>query len=123
MFAQQETITVTTDASGNATAFTANDYSGVVRAVVYTKVGFSNGSTFTITGNTSGQTIWTQTGVNASTTVCPKQATHSTAGVAALYAAAGTAVNADVVLASEKIKIVISGGGNAVTGTFCFVVG
>jgi hypothetical protein len=52
----------------------------------------------------------------------PRQATHSTAGAAALYAAAGTAVNDKIALANDRIKIVIASGGNTKTGVFHFVI-
>lgn len=122
-FVVTESIPVTTDASGNATVYSANQYSGPVRTVTYTKTSFDDGSTITVTGETSGQNIWTQSNVNATATVCPRQGTHSQAGVASLYAAAGTAVQSEIYLANERIKIVIASGGNAKVGAFRVVVG
>jgi TPP-dependent pyruvate/acetoin dehydrogenase alpha subunit len=52
----------------------------------------------------------------------PRQATHSKVGVASLYAAAGTAVQARVALANDRIKIVLAQGGATKTGTFHFLV-
>lgn len=123
-YAETESVSVTTDASGDATSYTTALYTGVVRAVVYTKSTYDNGVDFAITGEKTGQVIWTGTDVNASTTVCPKQATHlNTSGAAALYAAAGSAVLADVVLANERIKIIVAQGGNAKVGAFRVVIG
>lgn len=122
-YAETESVTVTTDASGDATSYTSSLYTGSVRAMIYTKSTYDNGVDFTITGEKTGQTIWTEADVNASKTICPKQATHSTAGVASLYVAAGTAVQADVVLVNERIRIVIAQGGNAKAGAFRVVIG
>ena len=52
----------------------------------------------------------------------PRQATHGTDGTAALYAAAGTAVRDKIGAAEDRVKIVVSAGGNATTGTFHVVV-
>jgi hypothetical protein len=123
-FADTESITVTTNSSGDATAYTTKEFSGPVRVAIYTKNNYANGVDFTITGDVTGQTIWVGTDVNASTTVCPKQATHlNSSGAAALYASGGTAVLADVVLSNERIKVVVAQGGNATSGAFRFVVG
>lgn len=114
-------ISVTTAADGSATAY-SELCTGKVSTVRYVKTDFDNGSTITLTSEATGETIWSETGVNASATRAPRQATHSTAGVAALYAAAGAAVNDKIALANDRIKIVIAGGGNAKTGTFHIVM-
>lgn len=44
-------------------------------------------------------------------------------GVAALYAAAGTAVNDGIAVAKDRIKIVVAQGGNVKSGAFHVVVG
>jgi hypothetical protein len=120
-YAQRLTVSVTTAADGSATA-----YSGVVTGrlsqIRYVKTDFADGSTFTITAEATGETLWTESAVNASATRAPRQATHSTAGAAALYAAGGTAVNDKIALALDRIKIVIASGGNVKTGTFHFVL-
>jgi hypothetical protein len=120
-YVQRQTVKLTTDASGAATGYTAN-VTGSVSAIRYVKTDFADGSTFTVTNETTGETIWTQTGVNASATVAPRQAVHSTAGVADLFAAAGTAVPDRIALANDRISIVISAGGNTKTGTFYFTL-
>lgn len=95
---------------------------GRVVTVIYTKTDFADGVDFTITGERTGQTVWTQEDVNAAATVSPRQATHTTAGVAALHAAGGEAVLDYVWLPFERIKIVVGSGGAAKTGKFTFVV-
>ena len=121
-YIQRHTITLTTDASGDVTAYTSDPITGKINAIKYTKTDFANGVDFTVTGESSGIAIWTGTDVNASTTVAPRQATHSTAGAAALYAAGGTAVNDLIAISKERIKIVVAQGGNAKTGTLDIII-
>ncbi len=114
-------VAVTTAADGSATAY-SEVCTGKVSTIRYVKTDFADNSTITLTSEATGETIWTQTGVNASATVAPRQATHSTAGAAALYAAGGAAVNDKIALANDRIKIVIANGGNAKVGTFHIVM-
>ncbi len=125
-FCQSYAVSVTTDASGDATAYTTAAVNGRILAVIYTADGtapYAATVDFVITGATSGQIVWDEDNLTASKTVAPRQATHSTAGVAALYAAGGAAVNDYVWIATERIKIVIAGGGNAKVGAFTIIVG
>lgn len=121
MYAIRETVAVTTNGSGAATAY-SNNVTGRISQIRYVKTDFDNGSTFTITAEATGETIWTETGVNASATRAPRQATHGTDGTASLYAAAGTAVQAPIVLVNDRVKIVIANGGATKIGTFYVVV-
>lgn len=121
-YTQRVAVTVTTAADGSATAY-SDVLVGKLSQIRYVKTDFADGSTFTITAEATGETLWTETAVNASATRAPRQATHSTAGVAALYAAGGAAVNDKIALANDRIKIVIASGGDTKTGTFHFVLG
>lgn len=114
-------VPVTTAADGSATAYSPY-LSGYLAQIVYAKTDYANGVDFTITAETTGETLWTESDVNASVSKSPRAATHSTAGVAALYAAAGTAVNDRIALARDRVKIVLAQGGNEKTGTFHIVV-
>lgn len=119
-YAQRFIIPITTAADGSATAF-SDTITGKISAIRYVKDGsngFADGSSFAVTAEATGEAIWSESAVNASATRAPRQATHSTAGVAALYAAAGTAVNDKIALANDRVKIVITSGGNAKVGTF-----
>jgi hypothetical protein len=126
-YAQRSSVTVTTAADGSATAYLGgadgNPLTGRIINLVYAKTDFADGVDFTITADGTGQTIWTQSDVNASATVAPRQPTHSTAGVASLYASGGVAVNDHIVLAADRIKIVIANGGDTKSGTFTVVMG
>jgi len=114
-------VPVTTAADGTATAYTAF-LSGYVHQIQYVKTNFADGVDFTITAEATGETIWTEANVNAAAIRAPRQATHSTAGVAALYAAGGTAVLDRVALSRDRVKIVLAQGGNATTGSFTILV-
>ena len=120
-YAERHSIAVVTAADGSATAYSPA-VTGKVSQIRYVKTDFAAGVDFTITAEATGETIWTQTNVDASVTVAPRQATHSTAGAAALYAAGGTAVNDKIALANDRVKIVIAAGGNAKTGTFHLIM-
>lgn len=119
MHVQTFPVTVTTDASGDATAY-AGPVNGLLSQVRYVKTDFANGVDFTITSDATGETLWTESDVNASATRAPRQATHSTAGAASLYAATGQPVN-DMIAVSGRIKVVVGSGGDTKTGTFYFV--
>lgn len=119
MHVQVFPVTVTTASDGSATAY-SNAVNGLLSQARYVKTDFANGVDFTITSEDTGETLWTEADVNASATRAPRQATHSTAGVASLYAAAGLAVN-DLIAVSGRIKIVVGSGGDTKTGTFYFV--
>lgn len=114
-------VDVTTDSSGDATAYSPY-LSGYIHSIQYVKTDFADGVDFTITTETTAQTIWTQSDVNAAVVKAPRQATHSTAGVAALYASGGTAVNDRVAVGRERVKIVIAQGGATKSGSFYITV-
>lgn len=115
---QRFSKTVTTDGSGDATAYT-DPVNGFLEQVRYVKTDFADGVDFTITSEDTGETLWAESNVNASATRAPRQASHETDGAAALYAAAGAAVN-DKIAVSGRIKIVIAAGGDTKTGAFHF---
>lgn len=114
-------VSVTTASDGTATAYSPY-LSGYIHEIHYIKTDFADGVDFTITAEATGETIWTQSDVNAAAVKAPRQATHSTAGVAALYASGGTAVNDRIALGRDRVKIAIAQGGNAKTGAFHIVV-
>lgn len=117
------TVSVTT---GTATGEGFTPFlSGYIESIEYQKPGsggFSDGVDFTITAEASGESLWTELNVNASAIRRPRAATHTTAGVAALYAAAGTGVLDRVALSRDRVKVAIAQGGNGTTGTFVVTV-
>lgn len=120
-FIRRHAVSVTTDASGDATAYT-DEINGFLSQIRYVKTSFDNGVVFTITSEATGETLWSETAVNASTSRAPRQDTHSTAGVVLSYAAAGEPVDS-LIAVTGRIKIVVASGGNAKTGTFHFMIG
>lgn len=110
------TIPLVTDSSGNATAYSPY-FSGKIEQVQYLKTDFADGVDFTITLDGTGQTVWTQSDVNAAAIVSPRLPTHSTAGVASLYASGGTAVQDKIAVSRDRVKVVIGSGGNTKSGS------
>lgn len=121
-YGARQSVTIITDASGDAEVFIEGGY-WVIEEIKYTKDDFADGVDIAITGEDSGTNIWTQINVNASATVRPRAATHSTAGVAALYAGSGEPVNDKILIVNERIKIIIDEGGNVKSGTITVTFG
>lgn len=115
------TVNVTTAADGSATVYSPF-LSGALCAIHYLKTDFTDGVDFTITAEGTGETLWTESNVNAAKVCMPRGATHTNAGVAALYAAGGTAVQDLIRLSRDRVKIVIASGGNAKIGAFIIVI-
>lgn len=115
------TVPVLTIADQSALAFSPY-LSGYIESIQYVKIDFTNGVDFTITAEATGEAIWSSTNQDVAATVRPRAATHTTAGVAALYAAGGTAVNDRIALGRDRVKIAIASGGVAKTGTFVITV-
>lgn len=108
-------ITMATNGSGAATAYTPDPVDGEVMQIRYIKTDFADGSTMTLTGEDSGVAIWAETGVNASATRAPRQASHTTAGVAATLDGTRPAL-VPVAVARERLKVIVASGGDTKTG-------
>src|SRR5688572_17918422 len=105
------TVPVVTDGSGVAIAYTPF-LSGFIESVQYKKTDFADTVDFTITAEATGENIWTESNVTAAATKRPRAPTHSTAGVASLYASGGTAVNDRIALGRDRVKIAFASGGD-----------
>lgn len=124
MATRRFSVTVTTIADGSATAYSPY-LSGKLASIHYVKPGaasYTDGVDFTITAEATGETLWTESNVNASTSRYPRAPTNTQAGVASLYAASGTAVNDLIRLSRDRVKIVLAQGGDTKSGTFIIVV-
>ncbi|MDP3417858.1 hypothetical protein [Falsiroseomonas sp.] len=122
---ERHQVSLTTAADGSVVGFSPT-ITGFVQAVRYVKDevnGFADGVDFALTAEATGETIWSEQDVNASATRAPRQATHSTAGAAALFASGGAAVLAPIGMAADRIRIAVTNGGNAKIGTFIFIIG
>lgn len=118
------TVVATSDGSSVGTHYTPY-LSGFIESVQYVKDGttpYTDGVDFTITVDATGENIWTDTNVNASEVVRPRAATHTIAGVAAVYAADGEAVTDRIALSRDRVKIVLAQAGANKTGTFVITV-
>jgi hypothetical protein len=114
-------VPATTDLNGDATVYTPAIYGKLV-SIYYKKTDFADGVTFAVTGEDTATAIWSEAAVNASAIRYPRAATSSTAGVASLYAAGGTAVNDKIAISGERIKAVISSGGDTKSGALHFTI-
>lgn len=124
-WAETHAVVVTTAADGSGVGYTPV-INGRIQSVRYVKAvsgGFSDGVDVDVTGDVTGIVLWDEDNVNASATRAPRQATHSTAGVAALYAGGGAAVLDHVWIAGERVKIAVANGGDTKTGTFYVTIG
>ena len=114
-------IPVTTDENGDADV-NSPVLSGKLVSIRYVKDDFASGVDFTITAETSGETLWAEEDVNASATRYPRTQLHSTAGADALYAAEGEAVLGKIALSQDRVNIVVASGGDTKSGTFHITV-
>lgn len=115
------TVTATSNGSQVGTHYTPY-VTGYIESVEYVKVDYANGADWTITVDATGEDVWVDTNINASEVVRPRAATHSTAGVAAVYVAAGAAVNDRIAVSRDRVKIVLAQAGASKTGTFVVTV-
>ncbi len=116
---ESEAISITTDASGDATGVSRN-FNGTVHEIRYDG-GFDATADFTIT--LAAINVWTESNVtNSATKRLPRQATHDGVGVASLYAGSGEPVEDSFVAANEELAITIAQGGNAKTGILTLVI-
>lgn len=117
---KHQTVQVTTASDGTVIGY-SHRISGEIHSIHYMKHGstpFDDGVDFTITSEATGESLWTESNVNASAVRYPGAATHSNAGVASLYAAGGTAVQRRPAMSNDRVKVSIAQGGNAKVGTF-----
>jgi hypothetical protein len=114
-------VAMTTAANGSVTSYTPT-VTGIVQAIHYVKTDYADTVDFAITSEATGETIWTELNVTASKSCAPRMATHSTAGVATLYAPAGSAVLDAIAIANDRVKIAVTNGGDTKVGTFHVVL-
>jgi hypothetical protein len=126
MFVERQVVTITVDASGAGTGFTAA-VTGFVRAIRYVPDGstpYDTNAIVTVTGETTGIAIVTITHIGTTAIdLYPRAALVSVANAAALFAAGGTALVDLIPVAGERIKIGLAQAGNATTGAFYVSIG
>jgi len=117
MKTRKHTVSVTSIADGSGTAYSPY-ISGYIESIQYVKTDYADGVDFTITAEATGETIWTESDVNAAVIKHTRAGTHATTGAAALFAALGESVNDRIALGRDRVKIVLAQAGNVKTGAF-----
>lgn len=112
MYAERHTVVVEVDESGDATAYTPN-ITGRIQSISYVKDDYADTVDFTITLESTGESLWTDTNITASERVYPVAPANlgSTGGASSL-------TEVPIVAANDRVKIVVASGGNATSGTF-----
>jgi len=115
------TVTITVDASGDGTGYLSSKLginNGFIRAIQYVKDDYADGIDIVISGNVTGIPILTVTNMNTAAFYYPMAKASKVAdGTDAEYAATFD-VRTLIPIVDEQIKIVVSSGGNATSGTF-----
>ena len=121
---QKHTVRVTT-AVATGTGY-IGPVTGRLLSIRYTKTDYAAGVDFAITNETTGEAIWTGTNVNATVLVRPRASVHNFAG-AVMYYSTGATISSEIsecfVLVNERIKIVVTEGGDGKVGDFTVVTG
>ena len=118
---QVHSVTLLANSSGAQTTYTADVINSNLLAVVFAKGTLATAVKIVVTGDKSGVSIFDKTSI-ASGTYYPRGAAHSTA-LAAMVFESTDPVPVLIPLANEKIKIVVSAGGNGGAGTLKFITG
>ncbi|MFO0467631.1 MAG: hypothetical protein ACK5ZS_01590 [bacterium] len=126
MKVERFSVSVTTAADGSATAFSPT-ITGAISSIAYVADGTSPYAAtvdFTITVESTGQGLWTQSDISASGTRAPRQPTHEQDGTDRFFQGSGTehSVPDLICLANDRIKIVLAQGGDTKTGRFIITV-
>ncbi|AVX04336.1 hypothetical protein MXMO3_01811 [Maritalea myrionectae] len=116
MFVERKSVDVTTDASGDGTGYIPVSQ-GRIWSIHYVKDDYATGVDFDITLEATGESLWTETDVNASKSDYPVAPANLDTG------GASTLTEVPIVAAHDRIKIVVSSGGNAKTGKFIALIG
>lgn len=124
MIPKRYSVTVTTDASGDASATLPSSGEvggrvGKIHSLIYTKPGsggYDNNVVISVVTETTGVTVWSETlATNASKVRYPSAPVHDSTG-------AETSSDDYIALASEGVTVTISAGGDTLSGTFTLVV-
>lgn len=126
MYCERHDVSITTAMGGAATGYTGVVTGQIlqIRYVPHATTPLDAATDCTISGEISGLVLFTTADLGLSAfTAAVRQASHTTGGVAALYAAGGAAVLAPIAVAGERLKVLIANGADAKSGTFYVWVG
>jgi hypothetical protein len=123
MSIERLTVAAQTNASGAATLVTPS-FTGRLLAIHWVKPasGGITGATFAVTSVNTGEAVLSVSSISSSQDWYPRGPVHTVAGVAQLYAAAGLPITDQLAFFEDQLQIVISSGGNALVGTFTFII-
>ena len=121
MYIERKSVTLVTDASGDATGY-VSVANGRVLAIHYVKTDFADGVDFTITCEATGEGLWTESNVNAAKSVYPRVPVTDQVGGGVTYDGTNE-IYEPVAMASDRVEIVIASGGNTKTGEFIVIIG
>lgn len=121
MFLTRHQVDITTDASGDGTGYTPN-VNGMIHSIQYVKDDYADGVDFAITGAVTGIAILTDADCNASETFYPRRQVNDVADGALLTFDGSNKNVVPVGVVGERVKIVVSSGGNTTSGTFYVTV-
>lgn len=117
---------ITTDAGGNAIAYTpkCRGYLHLIRYVPDGGTPLATGADLTITEENTGLPLFAKVDIGTvAVQWLPRTPTHAAAdGTALLYAAGGTAQSDRLAIADSRIKVVCAQGGNVLKGAVQFWV-
>lgn len=115
----KHSITITTSGTTGIGYFPPTN--GRLMRIRYVKNNYTADCDFTITGEDTGETIWTQADVNSSVIVRPRIAVQNNAGADITYDGSEK-VYEPYVLKDERIKVAIAQAGDGESGTFEIVI-
>lgn len=129
MQVQRYQISVTTNSSGDATAYTTDLQSatvGITGRVLSITIATNNltagAADYTFTVESTGEAILTRTNQTGTGTYYPRVAVHDSTGAATTYD--GThGVLEPVAMFNDRVKLVVAQGGNVLTALIYVVVG
>lgn len=121
MYAERHVISLLTDGSQNALAYSPV-VTGRVLGIAYVKTDFADTADITITVEGTGEAILTLTNQTASGKFYPRAQVHGPTGVALTLEGTEPLVE-PIVVAKDRIKVAVAEGGAAKTGAIHVIIG
>ena len=118
-YVRSSSATVLTSATGASTVYTADPLNGVLSAIKVVAAGTTSTADIVVTGNSSAIPILTKANITKSATswFYPRALANTVA------AAAASGISQELIpITNERIKTVMTGGGNAQSYTLTFYV-
>lgn len=119
---ERYTIPFTVSAGGAATVYSSQKLEGRVHSVQYVDTNLDVGATITLSSETAAETIWTRAASAANVTLYPRMAVQDNAGVDVNYETTNK-VREQFYLVRDRLKVVVSAGGNLKSGTIRVLIG